>query len=118
MSKAGAGREQGSQNWKPDEVKFLSVRWVIVSEDVLFGKDRKSEDFWKAVVAEIPNRTWDSARRMFGRLASQVQKFESCVKQIQNWKPSGVNNDDIIFEWLWSSTSLRKRNSLSLSMLG
>jgi len=96
MSKAGAGREAGSQNWKPDEVKLLSVRWTAVSEDARYGKDRKSEDFWKAIVVGIPNRTWDSARRMFGRLASQVQKFESCVKQIQNKKPSGVNNDDII----------------------
>ena len=112
MSKAGAGREQGSQNWKPDEVKFLSVRWVIVSEDVLFGKDRKSEK-------------WPRFRIVLGTVQGEcsVDWHRKCrssnlaFKQIQNRKPSGVNNEDIIRMAL-ELTSLRKRNSLSLSMLG
>lgn len=91
-------------SFKKEEDELLTKAWVRVSEDAVVGSDQKAEVFYRAVnefyetikPAYYQKRNVKSIERRLKKILAECLSFAGCVAKVNNAKPSGCNEDDVV----------------------
>ncbi|XP_073046175.1 uncharacterized protein [Primulina eburnea] len=96
--------ESSRKNYTVDEDKFLCHIYLDVSQDPIIGIRQLRTQFWSRVAekynkerrSDLHPRPQRSVEKRMGNILSSVARMRGCIRQIENLKPSGASEQDIM----------------------
>ncbi|XP_075478792.1 uncharacterized protein LOC142519640 [Primulina tabacum] len=96
--------ESSRKNYTVDEDKFLCHIYLDVSQDPIIGISQSRTQFWSRVAenynkerrSDLHPRPQRSVEKRMGNILTSVARMRGCIRQIENLKPSGASEQDIM----------------------
>ena len=91
-------------NYSPLEDEHLCQIYMEISQDPVIGTNQSLDRFWSRVEVAYNssiNDEWEkrSNRSLQSRMQAiekAVKKLKGCVRQVENYNPSGASDKDIV----------------------